>query len=173
MMGMYILSQARCRRGCIIDPYIWLITSNNMSRLLLHAPSTWRVHQTSAFLAQSQVGTLPRLLCYVYMAGQQAPIATRAAVAVPHRMQRSQTHGNLVWPALMMVCVRRGTAMKTPKNASPRDQSSSFPGDSTIGPNGGFCPGVIMPSAGMMPTRPATRQAWQSISQSITSFPAT
>ena len=58
---------------------------------------------------------------------------------------------------LMMVCVRRGTAINTPKKASPRDHSSSCPGDSTIGPNGGFCRGVIIPSAGIIPTNPVQR----------------
>ena len=54
-----------------------------------------------------------------------------------------------------MVCVRRGTAMKTPKKASESDHSSSCPGLKVMAPDGGFCADVIIPSAGMMPTRPA------------------
>ena len=53
-----------------------------------------------------------------------------------------------------MVWVRRGTAQKTPRNAKARDQSTSWPYDRMTGPSGGFCSFVMMPMAGITPTRP-------------------
>jgi len=44
--------------------------------------------------------------------------------------------------------VRSGTAMKTPKNASAADHSSSCPVFSTTGPLGGFSSGDSLPCKG-------------------------
>jgi len=60
-------------------------------------------------------------------------------------------------PHLMMVCVRRGTAKNTPKNARAADHSSSCDVLNTIGPLGGFCFGDSCDKAGIIPTRPAAR----------------
>ena len=40
-----------------------------------------------------------------------------------------------------------------------KDHNSSWPTSSTTGPFGGFSSGVIMPRAGMMPTRPASSES--------------
>ncbi len=61
-------------------------------------------------------------------------------------------HGLLT---LMTVCVRRGTAMKTPRNASARDHSISFHHGKMMGPPAGLCSFVRMPKAGTIPTSPA------------------
>lgn len=45
---------------------------------------------------------------------------------------------------LRMVCVRSGTAMKTPKNASAAAHASSCPVDNSTGPCGGFSSGVSL-----------------------------
>mmetsp|Transcript_7635 Transcript_7635/g.22605 ORF Transcript_7635/g.22605 Transcript_7635/m.22605 type:complete len:311 (+) Transcript_7635:1794-2726(+) len=59
--------------------------------------------------------------------------------------------------SLRMVWVRRGTAMKTPKNARAAAQASSWPADSLTGPCGGFSSDVSLLRAGTTPTKPAAR----------------
>ena len=67
----------------------------------------------------------------------------------------AETHTQHGLLTLMTVCVRRGTAMKTPKKASARDHSISFHQGKTMGPPAGFCSFVRMPKAGTIPTSPA------------------
>lgn len=78
--------------------------------------------------------------------GTACSVLITFAVAVPE--------GNLSF-SLRMVWVRRGTAQKTPRNAKARDHRTSCPYDSMTGPSGGFCSTVIIPIAGITPTKPA------------------
>ena len=81
--------------------------------------------------------------------GTACSVLITFAVAVPE--------GNLSF-SFSMVWVRRGTAQKTPKNAKARDHRTSCPYDSTTGPSGGFCSTVMIPIAGITPTKPARIQ---------------
>ncbi|KAA6425646.1 MAG: hypothetical protein FRX49_04543 [Trebouxia sp. A1-2] len=65
--------------------------------------------------------------------------------------------GNLSF-SFSMVWVRRGTAQKTPRNAKARDHRTSCPYDSMTGPSGGFWSTVMIPMAGITPTKPARFQ---------------
>ena len=70
------------------------------------------------------------------------------AVAVPD--------GNLSF-SLMMVCVRRGTAQKTPMKASAKDHNMSWPAEKTI------C-GSSNEKAGITPTNPVASNAFNLLS---------
>ena len=70
------------------------------------------------------------------------------AVAVPD--------GNLSF-SLMMVCVRRGTAQKTPMKASAKDHNMSWPAEKTI------C-GSSNEKAGITPTNPVASTAFNPLS---------
>mmetsp|Transcript_31286 Transcript_31286/g.74352 ORF Transcript_31286/g.74352 Transcript_31286/m.74352 type:complete len:234 (-) Transcript_31286:75-776(-) len=73
-------------------------------------------------------------------------IAITSAVAVP------EGNGSF---SRWMTCLRRGTAKKTPKNASAQLHAASWGALSSKPPLGGFSSGVSCEKAGMMPTNPA------------------
>lgn len=81
--------------------------------------------------------------------GTACSVLITFAVAVPE--------GNLSF-SFSMVWVRRGTAQKTPRNAKARDHRTSCPYDSMTGPSGGFWSTVMIPMAGITPTKPARFQ---------------
>lgn len=82
--------------------------------------------------------------------GTACSVLITFAVAVPE--------GNRSF-SFRIVWVRSGTAQKTPRKAKASDQSTSWPYDRMTGPSGGFCSVVMMPMAGITPTKPVNGHA--------------
>jgi hypothetical protein len=136
-----------CRRQALLLKLCQCVELHDVvKRLLLR--NAFQVQQSGGQVPGSSGMTLTVCSCSgsCVFVGTACSVLITFAVAVPE--------GNLSF-SLRMVWVRRGTAQKTPRNAKARDHSTSCPYDSMTGPSGGFCSTVIIPIAGMTPTKPA------------------
>ncbi len=135
-----------CRRQALLLKLCQCVELHDVvKRLLLR--NAFQVQQSGGQVPGSSGMTLTVCSCSgsCVFVGTACSVLITFAVAVPE--------GNLSF-SLRMVWVRRGTAQKTPRNAKARDHSTSCPYDSMTGPSGGFCSTVIIPIAGMTPTKP-------------------